>query len=225
MCGPSSAMKDINTKIQSLATQMSSEAKTVFSTASSTVDKILGSVSGIIAGGPSQAGFSQTELNAKNATAINAGAAEARNLKAAAGSSIASIGGGNTVMPSGTTADIELSASQKAAEDTANAENKIQQESYQRGNDNYWKGIDTAGRAPEILGVSKGFNESAMAGEHEAATSQQHIDTQNNWWKDELMKAGTAAAGMATGGFGNMLSDSNNSFLSGVGDAMTSGKG
>lgn len=223
MCGPSSAMKDINSKIKGLASQMTDEAKTVFTTAKSNVDKILGSVNGIIDAGASHMGFGQAEINAKNAAAVDAGAAEARNLKAAAGSAVASIGGGNTVMPSGTTTQILTDANVRAAEDTASALNKVQQEGYERGNQDYWKAIDTAERAPSTLDVASGFNKVALSGEREAATSQQAIDNANNWWKDDIMKVGSAVAGYATGGFGKMLSDSDNSFLSGMGDAMKAG--
>ena len=96
MCGPSSALKAINTSIQDFAGQVKDEAGQIFGDASQVFNTVMNSVKGIIAGGPSQFGYSQGEFSAKNAAAVNAGGAEARNLKAAAASSAAAVGGATT---------------------------------------------------------------------------------------------------------------------------------
>jgi hypothetical protein len=101
MCGPSSALKAINNNIQSFASTVQTEAGTVFDASSSVFNKIMDSVTGILKGGPSQYGYSAGEQSAKTAAAVNAGAAEARNLKGAAAATAGSVGGGNVVTPAG----------------------------------------------------------------------------------------------------------------------------
>src|SRR5579859_5645272 len=110
MCGPSDAMKNLNANIQDFAKQVKSEAGDIFGDASTVFNNIMSAVTGIVSGGPSQFGYSQNELSAKNAAAVNAGAAEARDLKAAAGTSAAAIGGGNVALPAGATVSAETAA-------------------------------------------------------------------------------------------------------------------
>jgi hypothetical protein len=202
MCGPSSALKAINTSIQDFAGQVKDEAGQIFGDASQVFNTVMNSVKGIIAGGPSQFGYSQGEFSAKNAAAVNAGGAEARNLKAAAASSAAAVGGGNVATPAGATQAAVLSADQRAAADTASAENAILQEGFATGRDNFFKANELAERAPSVFSVANEANSNVSHAQHEAATSQTNIDEQSNWAMNDVMKLGSSAlGGWATGGF------------------------
>lgn len=202
MCGPSSAMKSINNGIQQFASTVKSEAGDVFSGASQVFHDIMNSVTGIVNGGPSQYGFSAGEQSAKTAAAVNAGAAEARNLRAAAGASVGAIGGGNVVAPAGLQQEAVMSANQKAAADTAAAENAITQEGYDVGRKNYEFATEAEMKAPSAFDASTAANKGVTAAQQEAATSQQNIDTQSNWAMNDIMKLGTTAvAGLTSGGF------------------------
>lgn len=200
MCGPSSAMKQLNASVQDFSRQVKSEAGDIFKDASSVFHNIMDSVEGIVKGGPSQYGYSAEEQSAKTAAAVNAGAAEARNLKGAAASSVAAIGGGNTVAPAGTTQEIVLSADQKAAADTATAENQIVQEGYEVGRDNFFKGLAAEEKAPEVFNASTEANRGVTEAQQNAVQSQQNIDTQSNWAMNDIMKLGTSAVSAWAGG-------------------------
>lgn len=206
MCGPSSAMKAINTNIQQFATQVKSEAGDVFDASSSVFHDIMNAVTGIVGGGPSQYGYSAGEQSAKMAAAVNAGASEARNLKGAAASSAAAIGGGNTATPSSLGQSAVMSAEQKAAADTAAAQNEITQQGYEKGYDEWKTGLSAMEKAPSVFDASTAANKGVTEAQHEAETSQQNIDTQSNWAMNDIMKLGTAAvSGFTSGGFGNLF--------------------
>ncbi len=199
-CGPSSALKTINSSIQSFATDVKSEASTVFDASSSVFNKIMGGITGILAGGPSQYGFSAEEQSAKTAEAVNAGGAEARNLKGAAASAGAAIGGGNVATPSGLTSSAVMSAEQKAAADTAAAENQITQQGYETGRENFFQAENIAEKAPDVFNASTEANKNVTGAQEAAMQSQQSIDSSSNWWKTDLMKLGMAGASALTGG-------------------------
>lgn len=208
MCGPSSALKAINTQIKTFTNQVTSEAGQIFGDASTVFNNIVGSLQGIVNGGPSQEGYSAAELSAKNAAAVNAGATEARNLKAAAGSAVGAIGGGNTVTSSGGTQATMFAANQKAAEDTANAENAIVQGNFETGRDNFFKAVQGEEAAPGVFSSSNQANEVASGSQKTEMESQQSIDNANNWWANDIMQLGTAAVGSFAGGLGGGLGKS-----------------
>jgi len=202
MCGPSKQMKAINSSIQDFAGQVKSEAGDIFGASSDVFHKIMNSVSGVLTGGPSQYGFSAGEDSARRAEAVQMGATEARNLRGAAAASAGAIGGGNVVAPAGATQEAILSANQKAAADTAMAQNQITQEGFTKGERIYDKALDAAGKAPDVFNPSTAANQGVTAAQNEAEQSQQNIDTQSNWAMNDIMKLGTAAvSSWATGGF------------------------
>lgn len=205
MCGPSSAMKAINRQVQDFSKQVTDQAGQIFGDANKVFNDVVGSLTSIVKGGPSQAGFSAAELSARNAAAVQAGATEARNLKGAAASSVGAIGGGNVVAPAGSTQAITLGADQKAAADTAAAVNQVQQENYERGNQDYWKGVQADEQSTDVFNPSTSANKEASDALDKAETSQQSIDTANNWWANDIMQLGSAAIGGFTGGLGGSM--------------------
>jgi hypothetical protein len=205
MCGPSSAMKQLNQSIQAFSSKVTDEAGTIFGEANSVFNDIKNVMSGIVKGGPSQAGMGAAELSARNAAAVNAGGAEARNLRGAAASAVGAIGGGNVVTPAGATQDIVMSANQRAAADTAAAENQIQQENYERGNKNWQFATQAELQAPKVLETADAANKTAMEGQKQSMTSQQTMDTASNWWQPLLEKGVMAGVSAFTGGIGGGL--------------------
>jgi hypothetical protein len=189
MCGPSTQLQGINSQIQDFTSSISKEADTVFGGAESVFNNIIGAVQGIVNGGPKQMGFSSTELNARNATAKQAGATATRNLEAAGETSR-----GTEVTAPGTSQELQQT-SERAGESLAAqgiAENKIEDATV--GRENYDAAVSAEQNAPNVLGVANQFNQTEGAQQERAASSQQNIDTQKSWWKDPAMKVGAAAA-------------------------------
>lgn len=201
-CGPSGAMKAINASVQQFATQAKAEASSVFDASSTVFNNIMKSTQQIVAGGPSQMGYSQAELSALNSQAIEAGATMARNLKGAAASASAAIGGGNTVTPAGGTQASIQAGDIAAATQTAQTENQILESGYETGRQNYEAAIGQEEKAPDVFNASTAANEGVVKAQTNAEQSQQNIDTQSNWAMNDIMKLGTAAVGSwASGGF------------------------
>lgn len=203
-CGPSSGLKALSATTKAITTSAQAEASTIFGDASTVFNNLIGGLQSIVNGGPSQAGFSTAELNAKNAAAVQAGATMERNLGGAAAASAAAIGGGNAVTPAGGTEASVLAAKTAAASQTAATENQIQTEDYEQGNKNYEAAVG------QEMGLTQVFNPATQSeGEVNSAvknqaTVQTEMDKQQNWWQPMVTAAigGAAKAGMAfaTGG-------------------------
>lgn len=202
MCGPSSALKAVNTQIQNLATTVSDEGKTIFGAANSVFNKITGALDGIIKGGPGQNGWSASENAARTAQTIQAGATEARNLKGAAASSVAAIGGGNTVAPAGSTQQIVQNADIQAASDTAAGLNQNQVVNAEAGRDEFNKAVQAEEQATQVFNPANAANQTSVGANESAFKSQQEMDNQSNWAMNDIMKLGSSAlSGWASGGF------------------------
>ena len=200
MCGPSSATKQINAQIQQFASTVKDEAGTVFGDANAVFNKITGALSNIINGGPGQNGWSATENNARTAATVQAGATEARNLKAIAASGAAAIGGGNTVAPAGSTQAMIMGAEEKAAADTAAGLNTNAIANAEAGRDEFNKAISAEEQAPNVFNASTAANQNVSEAQKTAFQSQSQIDNQSNWAMNDIMKLGTTAVSAALGG-------------------------
>lgn len=198
-CGPSSGLKALNTTVTGILNTAKSEASTIFGDASSVFQNIVGGLQQIVNGGPSQAGFSAAELNAKNAAAVQGGAVMARNLAGAAGASAAAVGGGNTATP-GAIMSAELGAKTAAAAETAGAENEIVQQNYATGNKNYWSAIGSEEALPNVFNPAISAEGETNKAASTALQTQKEMDTQSNWWQPMVTAAIGGAARGLTGG-------------------------
>jgi hypothetical protein len=185
-------MQNINDQVQTFSQKVTNQAGTVFANANSVFNNIMGTVKGIVAGGPSQTGFSATENATRQAANVENAGTMARNEKAAAGSAVAAIGGGNTVTPSGTTAAAVTNAETAAAATQAKGENEIESENWETGRQNFGKALGAEQSAPSVFGVANEFNNEAGNEQQIAEKSQQNIDTQKSWGKSLLLKTGTS---------------------------------
>src|SRR5208283_1956005 len=201
-CGPSSALKAVNTQIQNFASTVQSEAGTIFGDSNSVFNKITGALSGIINGGPGQNGWSASENAARTAQTVQAGATEARNLKGAAASSVAAIGGGNTVAPAGSTQQMVENANIQAASDTAAGLNQNQIANAEAGRAEFNQAISAEEQAPSVFNASTAANQGVNAANQSAFQSQSQMDSQSNWAMNDIIKLGSSALqGFASGGF------------------------
>jgi protein-disulfide isomerase-like protein with CxxC motif len=196
----SSGLKTLNNTAAAALSSAQSEAKTVFGAASQVFNNIISSVQQVVAGGPSQAGFSTAELNAKNAQAVQEGATLARNAGGAAASSAAAIGGGNTVMPAGGTEQAVLAAKIAAGEQTAGAENTIQQQNYAQGNANYEAAVGQEMQAPNVFNPATSSEGQVTNATNANLATQKAVDTSANWWQPMVTAAIGGASGVLTGG-------------------------
>ena len=221
MCGPSSAMTNLNNRIQAFSQQVSSEATQVFGTASTIVNNLLTSFQKVVAGGPSQQGMSAAEYNARQSQIIEQSAASARNAKAAVGNAVSAIGGGNVVSPSGleTAVNLETANASEAAKSTSLQ--KLTAQDYEIGRQNYEFAAQGEMKLPSLYDSASGFNTEAGAALTQAQKSQAQMDAANNWWQPVVMKGIGMGASFLTGGLSNL--GAGESAGEGVGDFLKGG--
>ena len=124
----------------------------------------MSSYQGVVAAGPSQQGFSQSELNAMNSSAITNNANQFKNVAGAVKSGQAAQGGGNQVSEAGATTNANLGVAEASAANTANSLNQITQANYAAGRQNYQY---AAGQEQGLTGAfnnASGMENSAQGG-------------------------------------------------------------
>ena len=196
----------INQKIQDFSNTMTSEAKTVFGNADTVFNNMIGQVQQIFSGGPSQMGWSQNQMSAANAAAVEGGATMARNLKGAA--ITAAPGGGNMPGSDAQTAARIQQGNIAASEAEAKQLNENVQANYEQGNKNWQTAGALEEKLPSVYAESGASTMNANAAKelNTAQQSQKALDTQNNW-EGGLVKSGLAVAGdLATGGLSGIAS-------------------
>lgn len=210
MCGASSGLKAVAASAKTLMNDAASEAKTVFGDASAVFNNLIGGIQRIVTGGPNQQGMSAGEFNAHQAAITQQTATIARNLKGAAGSAAAAIGGGNVVTPAGGTEASILAAETAAAEYGAKAQNDLVSQNWEIGRENYDKAVQEEMQLPNVFNPATSATSVATSAEGEALKAEQAVDTANNWWQPMITSAiGGLASGVGaslTGGIGKAAS-------------------
>ena len=173
---------------RAFTTQMLSQAQTVFGAADKVFNQMQTAYSGILAAGPSQPGFSAAQQNAMNASAITAGANQARFATGALKSSQT---GGGTPGTSGVNISQEAGLRSAIAGQTAGELNKIQQANWATGRENWLtagQGVSGSAGAFSKSGAT-GFDAAAQKGLNENEAYAKAEDASANAWQSELSGA------------------------------------
>ena len=204
MCGPSQALKDLNSKIKSFADTTASEAQTIFGDASSIFNDLKTSLGAIVKGGPSQQGWGAAESNAVNSMIMDQAATNARNQKAAVGNAIAAIGGGNVAAPSGLALAATLETNQNIEAEKSRQLSQAVIQNYETGRKNYFDAVGQEEALPNVFNSSIEANKVVQAEYKNAIESQKQVDAASNWWQPLVMAGIGAAKTFATGGLSNL---------------------
>ena len=194
MCGASATLTNLANSATAFAGQVQQQATQIFGSASTVFNNLVGTIQSVVKGGPGQAGWGATETAAVNSQIINNAAANARNEKSAVGNSIAAIGGGNTVSPSG----LEVGANLNVAQNVENAKSQQEEQAtvanFQQGNQNYTNAVNQEMQLPSVFNASAAADTAAVGANTAATTAQTAVSSANNWW-EPLVGAGIGAAG------------------------------
>jgi hypothetical protein len=194
MCGPSKAAVEINNNIQAMSAQVTAEGNQIFGDTNTAFNQISGQLGGIVNAGPGQAGWGAAESNAVNAQIMDQAAASARNEKSAVGNSVAAIGGGNTVNPSGLETAVNLQAANNVEATKSNQLQSATEANFEQGNQNFFKAASGLESAPNMFNASISANKNTMAADQQAQQSQSQMDAAKGWWKP--IAAGVIGAGL-----------------------------
>ena len=214
-CGATPQQTAIGKSQQNFATQLQTQAGSVFGNASSVFNNLMATFQPTVAAGPNQQGFSPAELSNLNSEAITQTGQSYQNAKAAVGNQLSAEGGGNTALPSGSTVATNLGLAESGANQTANELAGITQENYAVGRQNYQNAVAGEAGLPNVFNSATGAaNAATSAGTAAANTANQIAQEQNSWMQPVIGALGGIAGGF-TGGLTNSL------FSGGVGPGQS----
>ncbi len=212
-CGASSQQKAIGAQQQQAYQQAINQAQSVFGSSSQIFKDLASSFEPILSAGPGQNGFTASELANLRSQAITQSGQAYRNAQQAAGERIAAAGGGNALLPSGTTAQLQANIAQAGAGQTANELSNIDLQNAQLGRQNWLSAAGVLGGAPNVFGTSTGaMNASTGAGSAAAETANQISQANNSW----MNLVGGALGGITSGLTGGLLGGGKSSGGGGV---------
>lgn len=209
-CGASQSEKSIASQQQQNFQQFSNEAGQVFGNSSQIFKDLTSSFEPVLAAGPGQSGFTPQELAALNSQAITTSGAQYRNAATAAGERIAASGGGNAVLPSGTTAAVQGNIATAGAASTANELNQIALQNAQTGRQNWMNAAGVLSGAGNVFNPATNFDSSTTGAGSAAMSGASTVQNANRQWIGDvtgiLGDAAQIGAGIATGGMSTLAS-------------------
>ena len=176
--GPSKQMEALNGQIQSFSQNMTSLATQEGLGASTVFNNLMAPLQRIVQGGPSQAGWSQAQVNAYNTQAIQRGAATARDLSAISGGGPGGMGGVSVGNATGPGVNNKFAAAQAAEAQTSEAESQGTIASDEAGRAEFNTAVGEERQLPSVFATANQGGEVAGEVNKEAQVSQQNIDTE-----------------------------------------------
>ena len=200
MCGADKSQKQIEQQQQQNFSTLTNQAQQIFGNSSQIFQDLTSSFAPVVAAGSQQQGFSPAELATLRSQAITNSGQAYRNAAQAAGERSAAAGGGNALLPSGATAQIQANIAQAGAGQTANELSQIDLQNAQLGRENWLQSAGILSGATNVFNPATGAaGQSTGAGEAAANTANQ-IAQQQNSWMSALGGAIGAVGGAATTG-------------------------
>jgi hypothetical protein len=217
MCGPSAGEKQaaatqnaVNQQQAQAYQTMSNQASQIFGNSSQIFNDLTSAFQPILAAGPGQQGYTPAEIANLNSQAITTTGQQYRNAAQAAGERSAASGGGNSLLPSGTTAGTQAQIAAAGAGQTAGELANIQQQSAQVGRQNWLSAAGVLGGAPGVFGAATnagqaatGSGSAAISGANSVFQNQEQLQKQSNWWQPLV---GGVLGGVASGLTGGLSS-------------------
>lgn len=176
--GPSKQMEALNGQIQSFSQNMTSLATQEGLGASTVFNNLMAPLQRIVQGGPSQAGWSQAQVNAYNTQAIQRGVATARDLSAISGGGPGGMGGVSVGNATGPGVNNRLAAAQAAEAQTSAAESAGTIASENAGREEFNTAVGEEKQLPSVFATANQGGSVAGEVNKEAQVSQQNIDTE-----------------------------------------------
>jgi len=201
MCGASKGEKLAGAQIRKTSNALYTSFQKIYADNSAILGSITNALTPIVKGGASQYGFSAAEDAALRTQATAELARAGRSASGAVRSALASRGGGNVLLPSGSEASIEAGLAENEAYKQAEAQLDITGKGYETGRENFFRGTGMLGAAPgELEAPITRAGGAAMSGSQAYAGSEKYLAAAGRRWMKPV--AGIIGAGLtlATGG-------------------------
>jgi hypothetical protein len=208
-CGPSGDEKAAASAAQNFSKQLSSQATQVFGGASKVFQSLVNTFTPTVNAGPNQQGFSPAELSAMNSQVITGAGQAYKNERAALGNAEASVGGGNVTLPSGVNEANDANLAANAGNLTSSELNKVTQENYAVGRQDYDTAVKGLAGAPDVFNPATSAGNSAESGLQNSFEDQSKMTEQSDSWVNATIGALGGVAGTAIGGWEKNLGNQN----------------
>lgn len=204
-CGATQGQKDVANQQGDLFKTLQGQASSIFGADNAIFSKLMGSFAPIVAAGPNQNGFSNSEDQNLRSQAITNNGTGFRNANTAVKEANAAVGGGNIALPSGAAIGRNLSTANAAAANTANDLSNIELKNQEQGRENFFGAANVLGGAGNVFnsatsaaGAATGAGQAAQEGQDQIAAAA------NSPWDAAIGAAGSVLGGAATGYFGGL---------------------
>ena len=177
--GASQQQQQILNSQQGFMKTLQGDFGTAFQGQQNILNSLTSALQPILQAGPSQFGFSAPENAALNTLATSGTAAQTRNAQQAAGEQAASLGGGNSVLPTNAAAQTQAGIAQAGAQQESNQLLGIKQAGYQQGNTNFWNSVGATNSAGQLENPGTYAGSANTAGS-DAASNAGQIQQMNN---------------------------------------------
>jgi hypothetical protein len=192
MCG-SGSLSSIEAVQKLTASTLSSDFNTVFKENQNILDTIAPSLSGIITKGVGQAGYTPEEDAARKSEILATNSAATRQASSAAGESIAALGGGNQVLPSGSKEAIMGGIAERGAQTGASELQQETAQNYETGRQNYFEATKELPQATSTLdNASNGLGGLANQAESGVGQTENERIQATRAWIDPVTKIATS---------------------------------
>jgi hypothetical protein len=200
MCGSNQQQTDITNEQADFYKQMTQQYATIFGENQAITGALTSAFTPILQAGPSQTGFSPAQETAMRTQNTETVATDYAQAQRATSQALAAKGGGNTFLPSSTTANILAGNANAAAATRAQGENQITQENYAQGYQNWQSAASVLSGTAGLLNPT-GFAGATTGAGQQASTSATAL-AQSSFapWGAALGALGSVG-GMAAGGY------------------------
>lgn len=195
----SSAEDTISSEQASFYQTLTSSYAQQFAGQSAILSALTSEFTPILQAGPNQFGFSPQETANLRTSASDTNATQFKNAEVALNNQNAQAGGGNTLLPSGTNAQLQAGLDTAAATNETNTQNQITAAGYNQGRQNFSQAVSALSGTAQIYNPQS-YATSANSAGTSAFNSAYTIQQQNTGWEASLGGILGGAAGAVLGG-------------------------
>lgn len=198
MCGSNSQQTDVSDEENQFYKTLTDQYATVFPESQAIVGALTNEFTPILNAGPSQTGFSPSELTALNTQNTEGVATDYAQAQKATAQVLAARGGGNTLLPSSVDANILAQNANAAAQTRAQGANQITQQNYAQGYQNWQAAANVLGSTAGLINPTSYSGAATNAGTAAMTGATDIANAANSPWNAAFGALGAVGGGLAT---------------------------
>jgi hypothetical protein len=201
MCGSTPQQTQISDAQQQMYQTLTSNYNTTFGQQQQITGALTAAFQPILQAGPSQTGMSPGQVNALNTENTENVATNYAQAQKATAQILAAQGGGNTLLPSSTNAQLLAANATAAAQARSQGQLAITNQNYQMGYQNWQNAASVLSNTAGLINPLGYAGQSTGAGSAAATTANQIASQQNSIWNAAIGALGSVG-GAAIGAYG-----------------------